>query len=114
MTESGDLRLGSISDGPFRSHPSLLAEPERSGEAGRKAIILLALYSSVLLILIVLQVMFTNRTIWGDEDGLYNAIYMYEHYGKVTYPMQQQPFYVTIHPPAHYFVVGVLVRLGLS
>jgi hypothetical protein len=71
-------------------------------------------YALVLLALIVIQVTFTRRNTWGDEDGLYNAIYMYQHYGKVTYPMQLQFDYMTIHPPTHYFVIGVLARAGLQ
>lgn len=75
---------------------------------------LLYAYSLLLLILIVIQVGFTKRMTWGDEDGLYNPIYMYQHYGKVTYPMQLQFDYMTIHPPTHYFVVGLLAKAGLQ
>ena len=75
---------------------------------------LLYTYGFILFLLVVVHVMFTNRTTWGDEDGLYNAIYMYQHYGKVTYPMQLQFDYMTIHPPTHYFIVGLLTRMGLQ
>jgi hypothetical protein len=71
-------------------------------------------YALFLLALIVIQVTFTKRGTASDEDGLYNAIYMYQHYGKVTYPMQLQFDYMTVHPPTHYFVVGVLARAGLQ
>jgi hypothetical protein len=75
---------------------------------------LLYAYSLVLFSIIVVHVAFTNRTTWGDEDGLYNPIYMYQHYGKVTYPMQLQFEYMTIHPPTHYFIVGLLTKVGLQ
>jgi hypothetical protein len=64
--------------------------------------------------LIVLWALFTERTPHPDEDGLYNAIYMYQHCGKVTYPMQMQFDRMTVHPPTHYFVVGLLCRMGLD
>jgi hypothetical protein len=71
-------------------------------------------YSSFLFVLIVIQVGFTKRMTWADEDGLYNPIYMYQHYGKVTYPMQLQFDYMTVHPPTHYFIVGLLTKSGLQ
>ena len=74
----------------------------------------LYLYATFLLGLITLHTMFTDRMTVGDEDGLYNAIYMYQHYGKVTYPMQLQYLNMTIHPPTHYFIVGVLTKLGMQ
>jgi hypothetical protein len=80
----------------------------------RSARLLLWAYGCFLLALITVHVTFTDRMTWGDEDGLYNAIYMYQHYGKVTYPMQLQFDYMTIHPPVHYFVVGLLTKLGLQ
>src|SRR5437868_5624399 len=83
-------------------------------DGGRSLRIIQSGYALLLLSLIVTHVMFTNRTTWGDEDGLYNAIYMYQHYGKVTYPMQLQFGFMTVHPPLHYFVVGLLSKLGLQ
>jgi hypothetical protein len=72
------------------------------------------LYTIFLLALISVNVMFTKRYTLADENGLYNAIYMYRHYGKVTYPMQLEYTRMTIHPPTHYLIVAVLTKLGLQ
>src|SRR6202022_1504770 len=39
---------------------------------------------------------------------------MYLHYGRVTYPMQLQFDYMTVHPPTHYFIVGLIAKSGLD
>ena len=89
-----------------------LIRPEEELAPGVRT--LLYLYALFLLSLIVVHVLFSNRITVGDENGLYNAIYMYQHYGKVTYPMQLQYSAMTIHPPTHYFMVGVLAKLGFQ
>jgi hypothetical protein len=71
-------------------------------------------YAAVAFVLIVVHLTFTNRTTWGDEDGLYNAIYMFQRTGKVTYPLHLQPGWMTVHPPLHYFTVGVVAKMGLQ
>ncbi len=76
--------------------------------------LLLYAYASFLFLLIVVDVTFTDRPTIGDECGLYNASYMYEHYGKVTYPMQLQFDSMTVHPPLHYFIIGLLMKCGFQ
>jgi hypothetical protein len=71
-------------------------------------------YTLLLLALLIITVLFTNRPTVGDELGLHNPIYMYQHYGRVTYPMQLQSTYMTVHPPTHYFVVGLFAKLGFN
>jgi hypothetical protein len=49
-----------------------------------------------------------------DDIGLFNAPYMYAHYGAVTYPAHGQFHSLVIHPPIHYFLLGLLMKVGLS
>jgi hypothetical protein len=71
-------------------------------------------YAVVLFTLLLIHLTFTHRTTHGDEDGLYNAIYMFQQTAKVTYPMQHQFEWMTVHPPTHYFILGVLANTGLN
>lgn len=57
---------------------------------------------------------FMNRTPVFDEIGLHNAIYMYLKYGKMTYPMHGQFDYMVVHPPYHYLIIALLMKLGLD
>jgi hypothetical protein len=70
-------------------------------------------YAFVLFTLLLIHLTFTHRSTHGDEDGLYNAIYMYQQTARVTYPMQHQFEWMTVHPPMHYFIVGVVANTGL-
>ena len=71
-----------------------LAAPAAPRAAGLQR--LLYAYAAFVFVLIAVHWTFTNRTTWGDEDGLYNAIYMFQHTGKVTYPMHLQPDTMTV------------------
>jgi hypothetical protein len=58
--------------------------------------------------------LFIEREISSDEPGLYNAIYTFVETGRMAYPLNGQPEFMTIHPPTHYLLVGLLQKLGLS
>lgn len=58
--------------------------------------------------------LFIDRQIFSDEPGLYNAIYTFVETGRVAYPLHGQPEFMTIHPPTHYLLLGLLHKLGLS
>lgn len=53
-----------------------------------------------------------------DDLGLYNPVYMYLTYGKMTYPVYlSEPASVSamfIHPPLRYLIMAWLMRLGCS
>jgi hypothetical protein len=57
---------------------------------------------------------FSARNVWIDELGLYNPIYMYLHYGKMTYPIHHHFEEMVVHPPTHYVVIAWLMKLGLN
>ncbi len=56
---------------------------------------------------------FTNRKLVLDDLGLFNPPYMYANYGRVTYPVHGQFDRMTVHPPLHYWLLGVLMRAGI-
>jgi len=57
---------------------------------------------------------FLDRELYFDEVGLYNPPYMFQHYGRITYPVHEHFDDMVIHPPTHYLVIGALMRLGLT
>ena len=74
-----------------------------AGAVGIAVIALAAFYSC-----------FAERQVAFDEVGLFNPIYMYLHYGRMTYPAHGQFDAMFVHPPTHYFLVATLMRTGLS
>ncbi len=69
-----------------------------------------------LLICIVgcMYLLFLDRELYFDEVGLFNPAYMFQHYGRITYPVHGHFDDMVIHPPTHYLVIGALLRLGLT
>ncbi len=61
-----------------------------------------------------LYLTFLDRELYFDEVGLYNPPYMFQHYGRITYPVHAHFDDMVIHPPTHYLVIGALLRLGLT
>jgi len=59
-----------------------------------------------------LYLLFLDRELYFDEVGLANPPYMYQHYGRMTYPVHQHFDDMVIHPPTHYLVIGTLMRWG--
>ncbi len=57
---------------------------------------------------------FSERAVYFDEVGLYNPVYMYLHFGKMTYPAHDQFDTMYIHPPVYYWLVALMMRTGLS
>src|SRR5262249_37656107 len=51
---------------------------------------------------------------WIDELGLFNPVYMFVHYGKMTYPVYAHFDEMVVHPPTHYALIGGLMKLGLN
>lgn len=100
---------------------SLVTEAARAGPPPTKPTaaigvltLFVPLYIAFLYGLLVVHALFTYRSDFGDDLGLYNAIYMFQHFGDVTYPMQGQYESMTVHPPLHYFVVGLFAKSGFS
>jgi hypothetical protein len=54
-----------------------------------------------------------DRTPAFDEIGLHNPVYMYLHYGKMTYPAHGQFDHMVVHPPLHYTMIAWLMKLGV-
>jgi hypothetical protein len=54
-----------------------------------------------------------RREIVFDEIGLQNPVYTFYTTGHMTYPMHGQPDYMVVHPPTHYAITAMLMKLGL-
>lgn len=65
-------------------------------------------------LLFVLAAYFTYRGGSVDEIGLYNPSYMFAHYGTMTYPIYGYYDAMFVHPPVHYLLIGLLMRLGMT
>jgi hypothetical protein len=61
-----------------------------------------------------LYLSFLDRELYFDEVGLANPPYMFQHYGRITYPVHEHFDDMVIHPPTHYLVIGGLMRWGLT
>ena len=65
--------------------------------------------------LFVIHCFCTDRIVLSDELTLYNPVYMYLHYGKLTYPVHHfWDIPVIVHPPFHYQTIAYLVKLGIG
>ena len=54
-----------------------------------------------------------SRMIVFDEIGLQNPVYTFFATGRMTYPMHGQPDFMVVHPPTHYAITALLMKLGL-
>lgn len=48
-----------------------------------------------------------------DDIGLFNVPYMYAHYRVLTYPAHGEFHTLIVHPPIHYWILGILMRWGI-
>jgi hypothetical protein len=61
----------------------------------------------------------TQRQFGLEETGLLNAPYTFAHYGKLAFPVYGYWYEAAydrlfVHPPTHYLVVGLLLKLGVG
>ena len=56
---------------------------------------------------------FSELNINVDTIGLFNPVYMYLHYGKMTSPVYNFFHSMVIHPPTHYLEVALLMKVGI-
>lgn len=70
--------------------------------------------ASVVSVLFILAAYFTYRGGSIDEIGLYNPTYMFVHYGTLTYPIYGYYDAMFVHPPVHYLLIGILMRMGMT
>lgn len=75
---------------------------------------MVAAFSVFLIGYAVVYQCFSERPVYFDEVGLYNPVYMYQHYGRMTYPAHDQFDLMYIHPPVYYWLVALMMRTGLS
>src|SRR5262249_35394410 len=75
---------------------------------------MLTVFALLLVGCTILYQCFSERLIYFDEVGLFNPVYTYLHYGKMTYPAHGQFDTMFVHPPAQYFFIAMLMRTGLS
>ena len=69
--------------------------------------------ASVIWLLTAAYSLYLDREVFSDETGLYNAIYTFVETGRLAYPLHGQPEFMTVHPPTHYLILGLLMKLGL-
>jgi hypothetical protein len=64
--------------------------------------------------LVVAHLFILDRPVKIDDGGLINPILEYVHTGRVVYPAHGSDHAesMIIHPPVHYWLAGVLVKLG--
>jgi hypothetical protein len=67
----------------------------------------------VVFAVIAVSMIFADRGLVTDDEGLFNVIQEYSFSGHMAYPLHGQPGFFTIHPPVHYFVTAVLFAFGL-
>ncbi len=65
-------------------------------------------------VLLILSAFFTIRRGSIDEIGLFNPSYMFVHYGGMSYPVYGYFQSMIVHPPVHYLLIGILMRLGMT
>lgn len=70
--------------------------------------------SCILLFIIICNIFFTNGIQRIDDVTLFNPIYNWVNTGKLVYPIHEFPNSVSVHPPMHYFIIAVLMKLGFS
>src|SRR4051812_10425342 len=51
-----------------------------------------------------------------EEAGVFNAVYTYAHFGKMSFPVYGSAYFDSfgIHPHLHYAILGLLIRFGLT
>jgi len=76
-----------------------------------RAVLLAAFFSSVLFISMAL---FGPRLIEIDTLGLYNPIYTFLNFGKMTYPIYGFPDSMIVHPPIYYYSIALFLALGIG
>ncbi len=57
---------------------------------------------------------FKSRALGSEDVGLFNPIYMFLHYGKLSYPAHLYFDAMVIHPPVQYLEIGLLMKLGFG
>lgn len=71
-------------------------------------------------IVAVAAIAFLQERIWGSEEPtLLNAPYTFEHFGQISFPVYGYNFEPSfhrlfVHPPTHYMIVGLLMRVGIG
>ena len=70
--------------------------------------------TTLVTILLILAAYFTDRGGGVDEIGLFNPPYMALHFNKITYPMHRQFNNMVVHPPVHYEMIALMMRLGFN
>jgi hypothetical protein len=74
----------------------------------------------VLLVAVVIAIaaffysFFKWRAVGSEDAGLFNPIYTFLHYGKMSYPAHLYFDAMVIHPPVHYLEIALLMKLGFG
>lgn len=56
----------------------------------------------------------TLRIPQSEDAGLFNPVYMFLHYDKMTYPAHLYFDAMVVHPPVHYLEIALLMKLGFG
>jgi hypothetical protein len=55
-----------------------------------------------------------DHEVTTDDGGFLSPVLEYVHTGHVVYPAHGFPHSMPVHPPVHYWLMGVLVKMGLN
>ena len=94
--------------------PALSQKPALLGQSVQDWVLRAA--TLVVFELVILHLYALERPVKIDEGGFLNPILEYVHHGQVVYPAHgpDHAHSMIIHPPIHYWLVGVLIKMGLD
>lgn len=72
---------------------------------------ILALFA---ILVVIAMNWFVHRSIAADEVGLYNTIYTFLNSGILAYPAHGYPDSMIVHPPVHYLMIALFIKLGMN
>ena len=67
-----------------------------------------------LLFVLLIVCVFSDGSQSIDDVTLFNPVYNYLHTGQLVYPIHGYNHSISVHPPMHYFVIAVLMKMGLG
>jgi hypothetical protein len=70
--------------------------------------------AACLMMLLLRAAYFSDRNGGVDEIGLYNPTYMAVHTAQMTYPVHGYLYNMVVHPPVHYEMVALMMKMGLT
>jgi len=67
--------------------------------------------SSILILMTYIICFYGKRSLFFDEIGLHNPIYTFLTTGHMTYPLHGFKDFMIVHPPTHYAMIALLMKI---